>query len=101
MRSMKVFISGKVTGIPRDETLRKFEKAKMLLLQNTFDYINPMEVVPEDASNSEAMRILLPMVCECDALLLLSDSKFSEGSKIEEMTARYCGKQIFMEDDLI
>jgi hypothetical protein len=98
---MKVFISGKVTGVPREKALEKFKRAEMLLMKNTFDYVNPMELVPEGATNSEAMALCLSEVCKCDALLLLSDAKFSEGSKIEEMTAKYCGKQIFNEDDLI
>lgn len=101
MRSLKVFISGKVTGLPRAEAMRNFERGKMLLLQNTFDFVNPLEVVPEGSTDREAMKILLPLLCTCDAILLLSDSKFSGGSHVEETVAKYCKLDIFYEDDLI
>jgi hypothetical protein len=101
MRSMKVFISGRVTGLKRDEAKRNFERGKTMLLQNTFDFVNPLELVPEGADNRTAMKILLPLLTQCDAILLLSDTKFSEGSQVEEAVAKYCGLQIFYEDDLI
>jgi hypothetical protein len=102
MRSMKVFISGRVTGLPREEAIRNFERAKKLLLQNTYDYVNPLDLVSENATNCEAMTILLPILTrDCDGILLMNDHKFSEGSHLEEMTALYCKKKIFYEDDLI
>jgi hypothetical protein len=101
MRSMKIFISGRVTGLPRAEAERNFERGKKMLLLNTYDYVNPLELVPENASNSEAMTILLPILArDCDGILLMNDHKFSEGSHLEKMTALYCKKQIFYEDDL-
>jgi hypothetical protein len=101
MRSEKVFISGRVTGLPREEAKRNFERGKKMLLQNTFDFINPLDLVREGATNREAMKILLPILTDCYAILLLNDTKFSEGSQVEECVARYCGLQIFYEDDLI
>ena len=101
MRSMNVFISGRVTGLKREEALRNFERGKTMLLQNTYDYVNPLELVPEGSDERTAMKILLPLLVECDAILLLSDSKFSQGSQVEETVAQYCKLQIFYEDDLI
>lgn len=100
MRSLKVFISGRVTGLPREEAARNFQRGVKMLLQNTYDYINPLDVVPEGATNREAMKILLPMLTECDGILLLNDNKFSEGSHVEKKLAQYCGLQLFYEDDL-
>jgi hypothetical protein len=101
MRSYKVFISGRVTGLPRAEAERNFERGKKAILQNGYDYISPLDKVPENASECEAMTILLPLLTkECDAILLLNDSKFSPGSHVEEKVAKYCKKMIFYEDDL-
>jgi len=100
MRSMRVFISGRVTGLPRQEAERNFQRAEDLLYLNTFDPVNPLKFVPEDASNKQAMKILLPILCDCDAILLLNDHKFSEGSHIEKKTAQYCGLRFFYEEDL-
>jgi len=102
MRSMKIFISGRVTGLPRAEAVRNFERGKRLLLNNTYDYYNPLELVPSDATPKESMAILLPLLTstDCNGVLFLNDSKFSPGSHVEETVARYCGLQIFYEEDL-
>lgn len=102
MMELTVFISGRVTGQSRDITLRNFERGKRLILQNGWMPKNPVEMVPESATASEAMAICCAFITSkaCDGILLLNDTKFSEGSQIEESLARYCGKQIFYEDDL-
>jgi hypothetical protein len=102
MRAIKIFISGRVIGLPREEAVRNFERGEKLLLQNTYDFINPLKVVPEEATPAEAMEICLPLVCsnQCDGILLRNDSMFSEGSLLEKATAQYCHKLIFEEDDL-
>lgn len=102
MRSMKIFISGRVTGLPREEAMRNFERGEKLLLNNTYGFINPLKIVPEDASPAEAMKICLPLVCDddVDGILLLNNSIFSQGSLLEKAAAQYCHKLIFEEDDL-
>lgn len=101
MRSMKVFISGRVTGLPRAEAIRNFDRGKKLLMLNTFNFVNPLDLVPENATPTEAMSICIAELLKCDGILLLDDHKQSEGSQIEKMLAGYCGKEIIFEDDLI
>jgi hypothetical protein len=103
MMSTKIYIAGRVTGIPRAEAAHKFERGKKLLMQNGFNYINPMDMVPEDATPKEAMRLCLPFLLSetCDGILLLDGHEFSEGALIEKQLARYCGLQLFNEDDLV
>jgi hypothetical protein len=98
--SMKIFISGKVSGQPREETLRNFERGKRLLMNNAYNFISPLDIVPEGTSDAEAMNICINALHKCDGILLLSDSKFSNGSHLEELYAQYCKKDIFYEDDL-
>lgn len=100
MRSYKTYIAGRVTGLPREEAKRNFARGERLLLVNTFDVVNPLALVPEEATPKEAMAICLPALLKCEAILLLDDYKFSEGAQLEEATARYCNMQIFYEDDL-
>ena len=102
MRSLKFFISGRVTGLPREEAIRHFERGEKLLLANTYNFINPLNIVPEGATSAKAMSICLPLICskDCDGILLLNNSIFSEGSLLEKATAQYCHKLIFEEDDL-
>ena len=98
---MKIFISGRIAGLPREEAVRTFERGKKMLIENTFDFVCPTDLLKEGASDSEAMALLLPLLCKSDGILLLNDSKFSGGSHIEEKLAKYLKKQIFYEDDLI
>lgn len=100
MRSMKVYIAGCVTGLPREEAIKNFERGKMILLKNTHDFVNPIDLVPENSSPGEAMKLCLPAVIDCDAILMLTDYKFSEGAQVEKQLARYCGKKILYEEDL-
>jgi hypothetical protein len=100
MRSVKVYIAGRVTGLPRQEAARNFERGTRLLLNNTYNYLNPLDIVPETCDNKEAMRLLIPELLKCDAILLLNDAKFSPGAHLEEQIARYCGLDLYYEDDL-
>jgi hypothetical protein len=97
---MKIFISGRITGLPREEAARNFARGEREIAANDYTWVNPLDLVPEKTPNKEAMSILLPELLKCDGILLLNDTKFSEGSQIEEAVARYCGLQIFYEDDL-
>jgi hypothetical protein len=97
---MRVFISGKVAGLPRETAIRNFERGKKLVLVNGWDFVNPVDLVPEGSTKQYAMKILLPILTECNAILLLHDHQFSEGSQVELTCAKYCKLQIFNEDDL-
>ena len=100
MRSMKVFISGRVTGLPREVAVRNFERGKKICMLNGFNFVSPVDKVPTAATPSQAMKICFNALFDCDAILLLNGHNFSEGSKLEEAVARYCKKKIFDEDDL-
>jgi hypothetical protein len=74
MMSTKIYIAGRVTGIPRAEAAHKFERGKKLLMQNGFNYINPMDMVPEDATPKEAMGSCCSMVTNSVKALLSKNS---------------------------
>lgn len=97
---MKIYIAGRVTGLNYSDVERKFNNAEMRVRDEGHDVVNPVKQVKEGASKSEAMGILLPLLTQCDAILLLEDWIYSEGAQIEAQTARYCGKHIIDEDDL-
>ncbi|NLH53718.1 MAG: DUF4406 domain-containing protein [Bacteroidales bacterium] len=88
---MKLYISGRISGLPRHIAERNFERAEKLLIANNYEPVNPMKLVPEGVDNAAAMKLLIPAMLECDGILLLDDWQWSEGAKIEESLARYCG----------
>lgn len=107
MRSMKVFISGRVTGLPRAEAVRNFERGKKICMLNGFNFVSPTDVVDENATPREAMRMLIPMLLKCDAILMLNDYRFSEGAQLELAIVKYINTihketvmRIFFEEDL-
>lgn len=58
-----------------------------------------MKIIPEGVSNKVAMRVLVPIMLDCDGVFLLDNWQFSAGAKIEEMLARYCGLKIFNQEE--
>jgi hypothetical protein len=97
---MRVFISGRVSGLPYDQVKQKFSAAETLLRASNYVPVNPLKYVNCKAKNIEAMKICIPLLLECDAILLLADSIYSEGAQIEAQLARYAGLSIIIEDDL-
>lgn len=98
---MRVYIAGRVTGLPHDQAEAKFKRAETLLRASNFIPVNPLKHANQKCSYREAMKVLLPIMLDCDALLLLNDWMFSEGAQIEAQLARYVGLDIINEDDLI
>lgn len=97
---MRVFISGRVTGLAYDQVKQKFARTEALLRASNFTPVNPLHHVNSFAKPGEAMKILVPLLLECDAILLLNDWEFSEAAQIEAQLARYAGLNFMNEDNL-
>lgn len=88
----KVYIAGKVTGIPHDEAIRKFALAATLVKDAGFEPVNPMEVVNDaNASWSGAMKLCIKALMDCDAVFLLPCHWSSTGAKEERRLAIVLG----------
>lgn len=97
---MRVYIAGRITGLPYEGVKVKFEKAEAACRFNNWSPFNPVKHVNQKASHEDAMKILLPHLLDCHAILLLDDYAQSEGAQIEASLARYVGKTIIYQDDL-
>jgi hypothetical protein len=97
---MRVYIAGRVTGLPYESAKAKFENAETLVRASGFNPVNPLKIVTQKADAREAMKKLVPVMLECDAILLLADWDWSEGAKIEAQLARYAGLKVIYEEDL-
>lgn len=107
MRSIKVYIAGKVTGQPRALTLQNFDRGKKLCMMNGYNFVSPPDVVPEDTTPRQAMKSLIPLLVDCDAIIMLNDYKFSEGAMLELAIVKYINEthhkaviKVFFEEDL-
>lgn len=92
----RVFISGKVTGLPRLYVVLKFNISEKKLRKKGYDVFNPTKEIPWDATWGEAMKICLPELKKCDSVYFQNDFYKSAGSRIEFDEAIREQKEIFL-----
>ena len=80
----KVYIAGKVSGLPYKEVKTRFDFMQFVLESNGFEAVNPLQVVNNPKCEwKPAMRQCIKALMDCDALFLLSDVADSPGAKVE------------------
>ena len=96
---MKIYISGKISGLDRQETIDKFEEASEYLKHCTFEVSNPMEFCEyKDGKTWENYMIeCVAELIKCDAIYMLNDWSQSKGARIEYAIAKEMGLKISFE----
>jgi hypothetical protein len=79
----RIYIAGKVTGLPLAEVRSKFKQAEDLLRAKGWAVTNPIQIVPQGISWQDSMRICLYHLVGCDAIYLLPDWNDSKGAQLE------------------
>lgn len=102
---MKIYISGKISGLDQEKAKEKFRVAKGKL-QFAFpeaEVIDPMELVPyhPDLTWENYMGKDLEELLSCDAILMLPCWAKSRGARIEYAVAKELGITIMFEEDLM
>lgn len=83
---MKVYISGKITGLTRDIYLTKFANAEKKLKDMGYEVINPValnDMLPVDTTWQQYMDVSLVLLKMCDAIYLLDGWEDSPGARVE------------------
>ncbi len=93
---MKVYISGKITGLPYEVAYMNFEQIEHDLMIRGHQVINPMKEVPFDESLSwkDYMIRDIDMLFDCDAIYLMDNYTDSKGAKIEKAIAEQLGLKV-------
>ena len=95
--SMKVYLSGKITG---DSNYRqKFGSIEKELLSYGYVVFNPA-VLPDGFEYEDYMDLDLLILSRCDAIFLMRDWRNSPGAKREYEEAKRLGLRILTEADL-
>jgi hypothetical protein len=86
---MKVYISGKITGI-EDQAPALFAKAASDVAAMGHEPVNPMTINHDhDQTWQSYMKADVKALCDCDAIYMLSNYKDSKGALIELQIANH------------
>lgn len=82
----KIYISGKISGLPREEYLAKFDLAEKRLLSEGYEVINPArtnDTLPKSTSYQQYMDMSMLMLSMCDGIYMLDGWRDSPGATRE------------------
>jgi hypothetical protein len=100
-KAMKIYISGRITGLPFAEVEAKFQQAESLLEDLGLEPVNPLKngLTKEHHWNRHMVKdieLLLP----CDGILMLDNWTESTGAGIEYEIAMRMGKDVWFETNV-
>ena len=99
---MKIYIAGKITGLPFNHVKIKFDHAERWIKSLKHEPVNPINLFPDPESVpwETAMYHCLCTLDKCDAIYLLPDWTESRGAKEEVNHAIALGMPIFNENNI-
>ncbi len=87
----RIYIAGKMTDLP-ELNFPAFADAAKRLRAAGFDVVSPVEICPDKGIEwAAAMRLDIPAMLECDAVVLLDGWENSRGAKLEKHIAEALG----------
>jgi hypothetical protein len=94
---MKIYISGKITGLDYKQAFADFEYAEQQINLRGHEAVNPMKSVGEVEGKEwiEYMVEDIAILNECDAIYLMSNWQDSKGAQLEKAFCDITGKQVF------
>lgn len=91
---MRVYISGKISGISPVEAKTKFEHAETFLKERGYEVVNPMKNgLSSSAPWKKHMIIDITLLFGCEAIYMLPCWEQSKGAQIERFIAEKTGMQ--------
>ena len=98
---MKIYISGKITGLPLPEARQRFEDAAVFLAEIGFDPVNPLNNGLDDkATWKEHMVADIRMLLDCDAIYMMDNWLESRGASVEYDIANRLNMDVWFESTI-
>lgn len=96
---MKVYISGKITGLDLAEAFNKFEHAENGFYELGYSPINPMKLqhTSHDGKWESYMRLDIKHLMDCNAIYMLQGWHESKGAMLEYSLALQLGMLVLFE----
>lgn len=97
---MRIYLSGKITGLDKEVYSRQFERAENFYKTGGFDVINPVKIGEEilkqnpSATWEDFMQKDLEALKTCTHIALLEGWEESKGAKMEKAEAERMGLEI-------
>ena len=97
---MRIYISGKITGLEKEVYSRHFERAEIFYKTGGFDVINPVKIGEVVLKNNpkakweDFMKEDLKALRTCTHIVLLEGWEESKGAKMEKAEAEKMGLEI-------
>ncbi len=89
---MKVYLSGKITGLVYEDALRMFAEAAAEIERCGHEAVNPMAIETDpNLPWAEYMKRDIPHLLGCEAIYLLPNWKDSKGARLEKHIAEELG----------
>lgn len=97
---MTIYVAGKITGLSKEESDKKFEEAaKMLREQGHRVFIPTVLPAYDEVSHDDYLHICFAMIDICECVYMLKNWRQSKGAKKERLYATTKGKVILYEDE--
>lgn len=113
--SIKVYVSGQITGLSQEEYHAEFDRAEKVLVANDFEVVNPLKVqacldekcstsgiMKDDGSYLHAyscyMKYDIIAMLGCRVIAMLPNWRNSSGAQFELKVASKCGLEVFYFD---
>lgn len=98
---MKIYISGKISGLPYGEVERKFADAEELLVSIGFEVVNPLRNgLPEKEEWIKHLCKDIELLHGCGAIFMLDNWRDSRGARHEYNFALEEGKKVYFESSI-
>lgn len=99
---MKVYVSGKITGLEPEDYITRFNEAQEFLEAQGYMVMNPASAMAECTagfSAEEYLHVCYAMIDVCDAVYVLDNWQTSQGARKELRYASDWRKQIVYQDN--
>lgn len=99
---MKIYIAGKISGLPYDEVRERFNGAEDLLIELGFEVLNPVKNgLDQDTSWNGHLRRDIELLLPCDAIYMMDNWVDSTVASIEYDIATRMNKDIWFESNVV